>query len=569
MSPPEPRRSLLPGLVAIAAVAIVLRVLFPLADPPWLSSIGITWHDEGVWAHNARNRALFGAWILDGWNPLYVSPIFTGLEFLSFTAFGVGLWQARLVSMAAGVAAVVALAAGLGAVASRRAALIGGLLLAVNFTWVMYSKVALLEALMVACLVASWCCAARAPRSWIWGVLAAALALASFFTKASAAFFLVALGLSSCWTLWEAFSSGRSGSAAGSPESVRSAVAILATLAAGTLVALAIFVIPNWTEYSFYNLFVYGARRSQTGLTALTDRASWFPVVHQFFSRQWLLTVTALVGLGSTLVSIRRASPAERLLALWFLLGAFELVVHDLGNERRYVFLIPAMAGLAALALDRERLFPARLAEWPRAHVVLALPAILAGAYLVTGSVSRQFLWPDISASVRSAALVSTVAAALLVAFWPRWRSTVASLTWSARSQALVVVAIVFMDGVLFGHWAWHRTYKNVEASREVGRLLPPGTLVQGKLANGLALDNGIRPLFIGPGFGNYADRLERQDVEWILTYSRPQIGYEGVVIREVLEASPGWQVVARFPVAETKAGNDEAVLIRKGTIED
>ena len=113
-------------------------------------------------------------------------------------------------------------------------------------------------------------------------------------------------------------------------------------------------------------------------------------------------------------------------------------------------------------------------------------------------------------------------------------------------------------------HWAWHRSYKNVEASREVGRLLPPGTLVQGKLANGLALDNGIRPLFIGPGFGNYADRLQRPDAWWILTYSRPRIGYEGVVIKELLDASPGWQVVAEFPVAETRSGDDRAVLIRK-----
>jgi hypothetical protein len=126
------------------------------------------------------------------------------------------------------------------------------------------------------------------------------------------------------------------------------------------------------------------------------------------------------------------------------------------------------------------------------------------------------------------------------------------------------VAVIAAMDSTLVLRWAMHRTYRNHEASLAVGRLLPAGTLVQGKLANGLALDNGIRPLFIGPGFGNFGDRLGRPDVPWILTYSRPRLGYEGAVIREVLDAAPGWEVAARFPVAETSAGDDEAVLIRK-----
>jgi hypothetical protein len=128
---------------------------------------------------------------------------------------------------------------------------------------------------------------------------------------------------------------------------------------------------------------------------------------------------------------------------------------------------------------------------------------------------------------------------------------------------AIVVLAAVW-DLALYARWAAGRTSYNHEASLAVARLLAPGTPVHGKLANGLALDSGIRPLFIGPGFGNYADRLSRPDVEWILTYSHPRLGFEGAVIKEVLEHTPGWQVVARFRVAETRAGTDEAVLIRK-----
>ena len=106
---------------------------------------------------------------------MYVSPVFTGLEYLSFSAFGVGLWQARVVSIVAGLAATFALAIGLRAMATPGVALTGALLLAVNFTWVMYSRVALLEATMVAALVASWACYAKAERNWRWGIGAAAL----------------------------------------------------------------------------------------------------------------------------------------------------------------------------------------------------------------------------------------------------------------------------------------------------------------------------------------------------------------------------------------------------------
>ena len=542
-------------LAGIALLALAVRAAFPLADPPWHSPLGITWHDEGVWAHNARNKALFGEWRADAWNPMYVSPVFTTLEYLSFTIFGVGLWQARLVSMAAGVASAIALTAGLRNFSTAAVALAGGLLLAVNYTWVMFSRVALLEATMIAAMVAAWACYARSGRHWRWGVAAAVLALVAFFTKASAAFFLIALGLDACWQWWRA-ADGRER---------RGAVATLGGLAAGTALAIVIFVAPNWTEYSFYNLYVYGSRRSAMGLSALVDRASWLPVIHEFFSRQWLLTLAALAGLATTAVRCRTAPAGERLLALWFLLGTFELVLHDLGNERRYVFLIPSMAGMAALLLaGHRRLVPEAIAEWSRADMARRVMLPAAGFYVLAGAVTRLAYMPDIGASVRSAALVAACAVAAAVTWWPRLRLALPRVAWPARIAVMLVLLIVAGDFAEYVRWASTRSYHNYEASVALGRLLPPGTLVQGKLANGLALDNTIRPLFIGPGFGNYTDRFDRPDAEWILTYSRPRLGFEGAVIREVLDRLPGWQIRARIPVAETRAGPDEAVLIRK-----
>ncbi|MEP6917729.1 MAG: hypothetical protein ABJC89_18920, partial [Acidobacteriota bacterium] len=64
MTGPQPDlspRAYAAGLIAVLSVAALLRAIYPAADPPWNPTVGIVWHDEGAWVHNARNRALFGA----------------------------------------------------------------------------------------------------------------------------------------------------------------------------------------------------------------------------------------------------------------------------------------------------------------------------------------------------------------------------------------------------------------------------------------------------------------------------------------------------------------------------
>jgi hypothetical protein len=97
-----------------------------------------------------------------------------------------------------------------------------------------------------------------------------------------------------------------------------------------------------------------------------------------------------------------------------------------------------------------------------------------------------------------------------------------------------------------------------------LGQVLPAGTLVHGKLANGLSLENRIKPLFVGREFGNYADRKTRDDVRYILTYVAPRVGYEGSVIQDVLDAYPNRTIIMTFDVAETTTGRDRAALIDK-----
>jgi len=354
----------------------------------------------------------------------------------------------------------------------------------------------------------------------------------------------------------------------------RAAWFTVAGLAAAAVLSLLAFVGPHWQDYRFYNWQMSVTRKPSYALKAFADRASWFPIVHDFFTRMWILTILAASSALGLLLRWRRVAPAERVLGLWALLGSSELVLHDVGNERRLVFLIPALVALAALAVARDR----RLAHGDavrvsRARGLLAAPAVLGCLYVAAGSVVRLPFLAGIHAgqfrsAVRWSAAVALALGALIHATWPRIPRLLAGVRWTPAGAIVMLGLVLGGDLVQFSEWARIRTYKNYEAMVAVGRWLPPGTLVQGKLANGLDLENGIRPIFVGRGFGNYADRLSRTDVRYLLTYVRPSLGYESQahdpVIRDILDDCPGWKILCEFDVAESPSNADRAALIDK-----
>ena len=100
------------AVLGIVLAALALRTVWLRADPPTYST-GVVWHDEGAWTHNARNQALWGVWVTDNWNPVFIAPVFTAMEYTAFEIFGVGTWQARTVPVASGLIALLALMVGL------------------------------------------------------------------------------------------------------------------------------------------------------------------------------------------------------------------------------------------------------------------------------------------------------------------------------------------------------------------------------------------------------------------------------------------------------------------------
>jgi 4-amino-4-deoxy-L-arabinose transferase-like glycosyltransferase len=553
-------------LFLLFTAAITLRALWLRSDPATVGSVGVVWHDEGAWVHNARNRAIWGVWRTDDWNPIFVAPVFTALEYGVFRVLGVGTWQARMVPVASGLLAVAALVVALRSIGGRSTALIGGSFLAANYPFVMWNRAALMESTMTALIAGAWAAYALSARRSAWGFAAGAAAVLAWFTKAAAAFFVAAIALDALWTLMSAHR-------AGTPRSARRAALLtLAGLAITTLGVALFFVLPNWSEYRFYNWQMSVLRKPEYSVRALVDRASWLPIAQDIFSRMWLVLAPGLLGIVAITGRWRVVQPGERLLVLWVILGLAELIIHDAGNARRYVMFIPALCALAAIVLTsvgREPDHPATTSVVPRA---VALPLVMLLAYLAIGSLLRPLFATEVNAGrfatvVRLSAALATVTGVLAVWRWPRLMHRLDRLRVPAPALVGLVAVALGVDMAAYSSWAARRGEKNYEASVAVGRVLPPGTLVHGKLANGLALENRIRPLFVGNGFGNYQDRLRRDDARYLLTYDLPRIGYESSdgsgLIEEILGHYPRRAIVEQFEIDETP-GPDRAVLFDK-----
>jgi 4-amino-4-deoxy-L-arabinose transferase-like glycosyltransferase len=583
MNPSFPSaRTFAAGLIAILLLGAALRFSFPTADPPWRTTVGVVWHDEGAWTHNARNRALFGEWRLDAWNPMFVAPVFTALEYGSFAAFGVGTWQARLVSEIAGMLAVLLIGLGVARVGGggggggergggRLAGLIAAAWLATNYVYVMYDRAAIMESLMAAFVVAGWYGFVRAQSQPMWGLFAGSAAILAYFTKAAAIFFIAALGLACLWSL--VFERGDDGSR---ERARKAAIWTLAGLTIAGVIALATFVIPWWTEYRFYNWQMSVTRKPSYDLRSIVDRITWFPILHDVFTRMWFVWAVGLIAWVVSLARFRDLQPPERLLTLWIAIGGLELLIHDVGNERRFVFLIPALVAIASLAITRLAASPST--ERPRTlpsrtTLLFAAPLLLYVAYLLIGSLARLAFIYEVRPNVRLSAALAVVAIALLYVTWPKLSRWLAEerpgrggpFTPSHTKVAIVAILVTAGNVAQYAQFAAGRTYANYEASVALGKLLPAGTLVHGKLANGLALENRIRPIFVGRNFGNYDDRLRRDDVPYVLTYVAPREGYEGPVIMDVLEKYQRRRILWTFDVRETPAGTDRAALMEKG----
>jgi 4-amino-4-deoxy-L-arabinose transferase-like glycosyltransferase len=338
--------------------------------------------DEGAWARNARQRAVFGSWVIDEHNPLLdVSPLHTLAVFGAYQSFGVSFFSTRLPSALAGIATCALLYLFLSREVSGAAALLALFLHGASFFVLAHDRVGFGESFQNLWITAALLllCRARGSRlaavgsgaAFALAVLAklTAVILAPVFPVFWAARFLVERPAGSLRKLllevgW---------------------VALGGLLVAGAAVWLLHPLLAahrwdaGWTGIAASgNVAEVWGRIGAFGLDRLTRSPNRF-----VWQAALLLSLGALWASQRAAEGLRSLTRLELLCVSWILAGAIALGFQPYLPERRYLMLLPPLAVLAAIGLasarlrlpDRELLASrgARLAYGASAGVLLGL----------------------------------------------------------------------------------------------------------------------------------------------------------------------------------------------------
>lgn len=355
--------------------------------------------DEAWDIVNARNFVLLGRFSTDDWNLHLVNLPFSLIQAAVFSVAGVGMAQARLVSISAVALTMVALGWGLRRPLGAGAALLAAVAYGSSALVLYYGRLAFLEPSVALGLTVGGLVALRANdrRSGRWGIVAGVALALAIGTKPSAAFaaagMLIAL----------AAVGGRSG-----PVRRWLGGAAVAIVVAG-LAWVAFIGLPNQAAIAT-DLRIWPAEPIVASVPVVLRRILVFPIHNDGF-----LFLSAPVLIFGTLGWIAAARARRRLAgqsvallagATGWLVGGFGLLAVAPYRPNRYeVPLLPALAILGAIgwsvvAPRLRRVPPARLTV---ARAVVGAALVLPGIVLFGGwmnAAPRRL--PDIQASVRA-----------------------------------------------------------------------------------------------------------------------------------------------------------------------
>lgn len=135
-------------LISVLILGALIRLWNLSADPSVLLDSGQV-GDEGYWTYNSRHLVLFGNLATDGYyHDFAAAPLFSLATYVSFLTFGVGFWQARVVSAIAGTITLL-LTFLIAKQINERVALLATFLVAINTMLIMHSRLAVGESFSI------------------------------------------------------------------------------------------------------------------------------------------------------------------------------------------------------------------------------------------------------------------------------------------------------------------------------------------------------------------------------------------------------------------------------------
>lgn len=389
----------LPRGLAVAtvtgAVAAALLAVQIAADPaPGMTLSESPFTDEGWSVIGSRNVLLLGRWATDEWQLAVAQLPFNVATAISFWLFGVGIIQARLVAIACSVLAVGLLSGFVGRRFGTVAGLAAGIGLATTPLFVYYGRLALLEPMVVAALVAGLVALLARPSggSLLPGLLGGAAFALALGTKPSSVvpiagimFGAMVAGAGWRWVL------GRRVAIAGATMLAVGIAWLVAVRLAGVSLARAL---QPWPE---------------AGVPAPLDEL-WYRITDYVvraddgtYAASAALMVAAVAGLFLAFRARHGLDPWQRALVGasvgWALLGFAVLVVVDYRPNRYAVPLLPPLAVLAGVGIH---LVATRLPRHGRAAAAGLVVALAAGgvAAVAAWTASATHRLPQIQAEL-------------------------------------------------------------------------------------------------------------------------------------------------------------------------
>lgn len=386
--------------MAAAGIGLVVTVLLGVqltADP--IDGFTFSYSpftDEGWSVLGARNQALLGRWSTDEWQLFWAQLPFNLAVLAAFEAAGVGIVQARIVSLVCSVAAVSLLTYWLVRRTGLLPALVGGVALGTSTLLLFYGRLALLEPMVTLFLVAGFglLVLGGPRRTAVGGVLAGACLALAIGTKPSAAFAVAGILIGALVT---------GGALAG----LRMRVAVAAATICGAAALWIAIVLPQPGLLATI-LQIWPQQNLPGSVGEAAERASLY--LRNSDGALALAAPLLVGGVAGTIVaafSWRRLSPVQRAATAaaigWIVVGWGVLLIVPYRPNRYVVQLLPSLAVLVAIGVATVRPRLDRLAPAWRAAVVVAVVAVvvLPGVVSVIGWTSNATRrLPEIQARV-------------------------------------------------------------------------------------------------------------------------------------------------------------------------
>ncbi len=472
---------------------------------------------------NAKNKVLFGHWLLDDFFRMAVSPLFSVIMFFNIKLFGFGFSQARMVSVLFGLGTILLTFFILKREAGTKAGLLGSFLASTSFLWIMQNRLALEESTMVFFVLLSiffWTFPAR--RSWQFLAAGLSASVAIFFVKLSGLFFapvLVAEALRQKFLVPD------------SPLKEKGWKPLI-LFAAGFLIGPIVWVFTILIPFGYPARLMVEANTIKSAGGKPED--VWVFIRNivtlgtgdRLSARAPVLFLLACWGLlawvGNIKNKLSEKNSLEFILFAGYCAGTIMLATTNYHPLRyQMIFLLPTIfwASLKAFQLWREGFKPIRPTV---TSLILKVPlAVLFSFNLLytwyafmlnnypsftglvdTFSSNPQAWFEGLLKTVQDYGKLLTqavIVAAVGLGLWWWLSSKMAKRSLLSVFPARVLVMVLLFIGTIsdfsqYSRWSKNKTYQLVELSRDL-KSLPPGSMVAGPWSSSATIEAPVRAL--------------------------------------------------------------------------